>query len=156
MPNLIDSYDETIEKTANKECKFSVIDGATARFATAGKYCRRLVMTGEPTNPGGGAFILPRDSEYTEYLTNVTLQLRENGSLETLDEFFDRWGSCSIQTSTTLTMDRLRYFFVAAYGSSFVIFLIMILDPQRPPSLEPSTHTATPTAEDPSYSDDLK
>lgn len=132
MPQLVESYDATIELTATKSCKYALIDGATARDAISGKYCRRLVETGDPTNPGGGAFILPYDSKFTKELTNATLELQENGSLESLDDFFERWGTCPIQKTTTLSMGKLRYFFAAAYGSSVLVFIIMILDPQAP------------------------
>lgn len=147
MPHLVNSYDEIVQKTVSKECKFSVVDGSTARFATTGKDCRNLVMTGEPANWGGVAFILPRGSEYVEYLTNITIQLRENGGLRTLDEFFSLWGSCPSRTSTTLAMSKLRFFFVIAYGCATVIFFVMILDPQRPPSQEDSVHSTIPETE---------
>lgn len=159
MPTIVNSYDEAIEKTASKECRFTMLDGATARFATAGRFCKRLVVTGEAVNPSGASFILPRNSRYKEILTNSTMELRENGRLETLEEFFDRWGSCSNLSTTRLSMSSLRYFFVLAYGSAFVIFLVMVLDPQRPPNRDQLAHPSVePSAyapnEVPGYDED--
>lgn len=116
----------------NGTCYYGLADGATARLATIGMHCQDLVMTGEPMNPGGGAFILPKGSPYSIKMTNTTLKLRRDGELDSLDDFFNKKSSCRVNGRTTLTFGTLSFFFYASFLACLVFLLEMIFDPQTP------------------------
>lgn len=119
---------------ANKSCKYLLVDGSTARFATDVKHCRKVVATGDPVYPASNSFVVPKRSALFEPLANATLKLLEEGRLESLESYFERRGSCVLPETTVITFGKLQLFFIAAYAVTALIFLEMILDPQQ---LEP-------------------
>lgn len=61
----MNTYDELIEKTILKECKFSLVAGSTLLHAVLGKHFGRLVQTGEPFFEDAVSFVPPRGSGLT-------------------------------------------------------------------------------------------
>lgn len=118
---------------ANKTCKYAIVDGATALNAGATGYCRKVITTGKPMYWDGGSFIIPRGSDLVIPISKATVELRELGKLESLDEFFNKRGGCHMPSSAVLSYDKLRLFFILSYGACFVLFIIMLIDPQTPP-----------------------
>lgn len=133
FPRLIDSYEGAVEMVANKTCKFTIVDGATAGDAATGRFCRVLVTTGKPMYWGGSSFIMPRGSNLTKALSTTTVSFREDGSLQTVEEFYHERGECPLHSSAVLTVEKLKLFFILCYVGSFVLFIIMLIDPQTPP-----------------------
>lgn len=126
----MDSYDELIEKTIRKECKYSLALESTLLHAVVGKYCGRLVLTGEPFIEDTVAFVLPRRSPLTLKMSNATLQLRAEGALRSFQEYLPNQEQCSLRSSPKLTFTKLRIFFFVAFSVCFLVFLEMVIDPQ--------------------------
>lgn len=59
-PTFVNTYDELIEKTVPKECKFSLVAGSTLLHAVLGKHCGMLLQTGEPFFEDAVLFVPPR------------------------------------------------------------------------------------------------
>lgn len=142
-PNLCKSYDEAIEKLAKKTCKYMFADGITASYAVHGRFCGKILYTGKPSFLSRQGFILPRNSQYTSVLSRDTLKLAEMDKLATIEQFYDSRGACSSPTESTITMGRLKLFFISAYIACFIIFIEMILDPQEPSRAQSTSITTT-------------
>lgn len=130
-PTLLSSYDELLEKTADKQCKFSMGLGSSLTYAASGRYCGTLVVTGRPFFEGGLSFVLPKGSNFTAEISNVTLQMKAGGSLPSLEDTLRGQGSCRQSTDPVLTFEKLRTFFFLAYSACVVLFLEMVMDPQN-------------------------
>eukprot|EP00177_Eucheuma_denticulatum_P008094 GFKZ01014752.1.p2 GENE.GFKZ01014752.1~~GFKZ01014752.1.p2 ORF type:complete len:215 (+),score=14.08 GFKZ01014752.1:1374-2018(+) len=131
LPTFVGSVDELLEKTARRECKFSIGTGSTLADATEGRYCGRLVLTGEHFLEGGCGFTLPFRSPLTETMTNATLQLRSEGALPTLTSYLQRFGPCTVLIDPILTFARLRLFFFLAYGVCAFMLLTIVFVPRN-------------------------
>lgn len=136
----------------NKSCKYLLVDGSTARVATNVRYCRTVVSTGDPVYPASNSFVVPLGSDLYLPLSNGTLKLLEEGRLESLEDYFERRGQCTLMESTTITFNKLRIFFISAYVVTLILFFEMILDPQqvepmgREVSPSPSSHRRPPSS----------
>lgn len=127
----MDNYDELIEKTVRKDCKYSLALGSTLLDAVVGKHCGRLVETGEPFVEDGVSFVLPRESPYTLEMSNATSQLKAEGALPNFLEYLRAREQCSLKGNPTLDFKKLRIFFFVAFVVCFVIFVEMVVDPQK-------------------------
>lgn len=127
----------------NKSCKYLLVDGSTARLATNVRYCRRVVSTGDPVYPASNSFVVPIGSDLYFPLSNGTLKLLEEGRLESLQDYFERRGQCTLNESTTITFNKLRIFFISAYVVTLILFFEMVLDPQQ---VEPTDKTVSPSS----------
>lgn len=125
----------------NKSCKYLLVDGSTARLATNVRYCRKVVSTGDPVYPASNSFVVPLGSDLYFPLSNGTLKLLEEGRLESLEDYFERRGQCTLSESTTITFNKLRIFFISAYVVTLILFFEMILDPQQ---VEPMGREVSP------------
>lgn len=115
-----------------KKCRYVVALGATATSAVHGKYCRKLVVVGEPFFKGGLSFVLPRRSNWTSIMSKATMRLRESDSIPTIQDYVEREGRCDVGVSHTLAFDKLMWFFICAFGAAGVVFLVMVVDPRKP------------------------
>eukprot|EP00177_Eucheuma_denticulatum_P007571 GFKZ01013782.1.p1 GENE.GFKZ01013782.1~~GFKZ01013782.1.p1 ORF type:complete len:366 (+),score=25.83 GFKZ01013782.1:602-1699(+) len=131
FPTVLSSASEMLEKTASKECKYSIGTGSVFGDATQGRYCGVLVLTGGHFLEGGCGFTLPFDSPYKDAITNATLQLKSEGALPSLEEYLERFGQCHFLFEPRLSFGRLRLFFFLAYGVCFLIFLGILLVPRK-------------------------
>lgn len=129
-PVIVESYDEIMRRTATKQCKFSLAAASTILDASVGRYCGTLVRTGEPFFEGGTSFVLPLKSNLTAIMSNATLQMRAEGSLPSLQVYLREEYSCKMSNNPVLSFEKLKVFFLLAYGICFVIFLEMILGPR--------------------------
>jgi len=87
------------------------------------------MTTGEPFFTGGMSYILPLNSNMTSSFSEATLDLRSEDALYTLRQFYSKRGLCSVPSDISLTVRRLRVFFLMAFGAILVIFLLMVGDP---------------------------
>lgn len=94
----------------------------------------------------GTSFILPRGSNLTNILTKATFDIRDDGDLITIEDFFDRLGSCPVRDRNTLTFWRLRWFFISAYSACGIMFLFLVVVPQDPASVSESSHNESNNA----------
>lgn len=124
------SYDELVERTVNKSCKFSSALGSTLLHAVVGRYCGKLIQTGEPFFEGGISYVMPKGSPLTPMLSNATLKLKVEGALPSVLEYLGRNDKCILRNDPTLSFSRLRIFFFVAFGVCFLVFLEMVIDPQ--------------------------
>lgn len=129
-PTILGSYDDLVEMTVNKSCKYSIAFGSTVLDAVVGRHCGKLLQTGQPFFEGSVSFVLPRGSPWTDKLSNATLQLKVEGALPSLQEYFENKDKCTLQNDPTLTFQKLRIFFFVSYAVCFLIFLEMVIDPQ--------------------------
>lgn len=128
---IVDSYDQLINKTVQRECKYSLALGSTLLVAVIGKHCGTLVQTGEPFFEDAVSFVLPKGSPYTLEMSNATLQLKAEGELKSFLEYLRTQEKCPLKSSPTLTFRKLRIFFFVAFAVCFVVFVEMVVDPQK-------------------------
>lgn len=101
--------------------------------AVHGKYCGKFALTGRRFSEGGQSFVLPKGSKYYEPLRRATLQLRDEGYIDSIDSFFEKKGKCDISGSPRVSFTRLKTFFILAFAAFALLLLYMILDPQTDP-----------------------
>lgn len=142
-PNIIGTYDELIDKTVRKECKYSLAVGATLLQAVVGRHCGRLVQIGEPFFKDAVSFVWPRNSALTLEMSNATLQLKTEGNLPSFLEYLRSREQCPLISSPTLTFKKLELFFYVAFAVCVVVFFEMIFDPQAVVSGPVATDSGT-------------
>lgn len=114
---------------AEHKCKYVMLDGAISGTYVTGRYCKKLVFTGEPFLRRGLSIALPRNSNYTQPLSLATLDLNEKGLLPTVDGFLSD-PVCDGRGGPSISFARLRVFFFLVFGVCAFLFLEMICDPQ--------------------------
>lgn len=132
QPRMFNSYDLALKAVAEKKCKFLISDDLMAGDATNRRYCN-LVRVGERLHWGGSSFIMPKNSRYYDVFSKTTLDLREEGRLQSVDNFFRERGSCTPVYGYTLNLERLKSFFIVAFSLCGIFFILMVLYPQSPP-----------------------
>lgn len=136
MPQLLRESDGGVGKVVSGACKF-LLAGVSAGDAMTGRYCGQVLKVGKPVLWGGNAFVLPLNSSLYEELGRVTLDLREEGKLKTIDEYYAKRGECAEVDGTALDFQKLKVFFILAFSSCFVVFVSMVIFPQSEPRTVP-------------------
>lgn len=96
-----------------------------------GSHCGQIVHTGKPAMISQQGFIVPLNSSLTRPLSLGTLWLSQLNMLKTLDQFYTERGPCIVPMKSTITMEKLKIFFISAFSLCFIILLIMIFGPQE-------------------------
>lgn len=132
---MVETHEEGFERLLDKRCKFLFCDSMTAAYATRIRHCGQLVTTGTPLEVSSGlAFILPLGSKYLDDLSIATLELFEENALETTEKYVDDIGGCEERDEGyQINLSDVSFFFVTAYGLSFVLWMLMLCRPQAPP-----------------------
>lgn len=92
------------------------------------QYCGVMAMTGEMCIRTGASFLLPRGSNLTEPMARETLRMSTAASIPGAEQFMK--AKCAEGGPASLSLKQLFLFFMVAFGACFVVFLVMILDPQ--------------------------
>lgn len=135
LPRMIESYEQAIQEVAEKRCRYLVIDSLAGNDAITGKYCGKLIATGEPLFWGGLSSIVSRNFSYYNEFSKATLNMLEEGMRLSMDDFFKKRGSCVIHRTSTLSLRQLLGFFITALSAIALLFVWMIIDTQRPPEI---------------------
>lgn len=125
------SYEESFKALANGTCRFLFTDAGNALTYINGRYCGELSIAGKPAFTNVVHFVLPKNSPYKANLTRAALQLKDEGNIITLHRLFDTAAKCNIGSSPSLTFGELQMFFVLAFAVCLILFVEMIIDPQR-------------------------
>lgn len=123
-------YDRMVSMVASGECKYGLASEATLKSASTGRYCGKIILTGDPFFRAGASFVLPKHSPLTEEMSRATLKIISSDRVETVDEFIGNFSKCDQESVTTLTLSKLRYFFVFAFSICGILLLEMMIDPQ--------------------------
>lgn len=118
-----------VAMVVNKTCKFLMCSGATLEEAANRQFCGTVRTTGESFFAGDLSFLLPYGSNMTSLFTRATLQLRAEGELVSLEKYFQvHTHPCSFHKSISLSVGRLKIFFLMAFGACGVLLAIMVCD----------------------------
>lgn len=93
--------------------------------------CRKFVMVGKPIWTSGMSMLLPKGSPLTETMSVATMEILQNKSKSPIQEWFDVNGECSLDVGPTLTMKKLRFFFILSFSTGGLIFAFMLFDRMR-------------------------
>lgn len=115
------SYNELIESTQNKDCKYTVMGGGLASLVSVGNYCRTLVAVGEPFLVRGLSFVIPPNWIHQQDLQNVALKAQQGQLVPSLETYIDSLGRCEAVHNHRMTVKMLYVFFI------FVISVCVIL-----------------------------
>lgn len=132
-PVISNSYSEAISDLLEDKCKYLITDGGVALQAVNGRYCGKLLLTGEPFFPNGLHAVLPKHSPYKDMLDKATLELRESGQLKTTGQYFQGERTCVTQPQASLNVRKLASFFWVAFVVCGIMFAEMVFDPQNDP-----------------------
>lgn len=144
QPRIFNTYMEAGEAVARghsssqdeNNCRYLVVNGAMASRTVNTFHCKRLVITGRSFFINQVSFVFPLNSPHVEKFSAATLYLSEEGTLPSIEEYFNKQSSasCGASTQPSLSFRRLRLFFIMAFAAVFFIFVEMIVDPQKPVS----------------------
>lgn len=115
-------------------CKFIFADEGTARKITQESHCGKVVPTTDPFASVGLSMIVPKHWEKNKNLRVVkdleyeTLRLNQLGVLPTVEEFFKRGLPCVLHADQTVTVDKLKYFFIIVFSVSGLLLLFTALE----------------------------
>lgn len=122
-------YEDSFKALEEGKCKFVFIDGGNAEFSVRGRYFGQFSHVGEPFFRKEVHFVLPKLSPYYNILTEATLELRDGGHTQTLDEYMQ--AEPDDEDSPQLTFKKLYMFFVLAFSACFILLAAMLVDFRR-------------------------
>lgn len=146
-PIFVDSYDTGVKLLNNKTCKYMLASLSSGMDMAEGAFCGRMILTGEPLSRGGSSFLLPRGSRLTRIMSIATLNMQTSGRISSLEEYYkEKHRQCESNIHSSLTLPKLKIFFISAFSACFLIFLGMVLYPQQAITETTPTTEASPSS----------
>ncbi len=111
-----DLYSIGMYETASKgsKCSYFAATTLTLYNGIASTYCGKLSFASTELSESSLAIVLPKNSPYTEEISNATITLREQHAFRTGFEYVDSLGpKCKPFRSKAIPLSTMKYIFIA-------------------------------------------
>jgi hypothetical protein len=100
-PKIVDSFESGFQNVRAGTCDYFFTLGGQILWQVNGRYCNSLMAVGKPFFHTSVGFVLPKNSNLTDFLTLDTLRLRQENQLINSTQYASRF-TCNIDSNFTL------------------------------------------------------